>query len=43
VSAGEQRILVVDDERPIRRALEVTLTKAGYKVQTATTGDEALT
>jgi DNA-binding NtrC family response regulator len=29
VSAGEQRILVVDDERPIRRALEVTLTKQG--------------
>jgi two-component system, OmpR family, KDP operon response regulator KdpE len=43
VSAGEQRILVVDDERPIRRALEVTLTKAGYRVQTATNGDEALT
>ena len=43
MSAGEQRILVVDDERPIRRALEVTLTKAGYKVLTATTGDEALT
>jgi len=43
VSAGEQRILVVDDERPIRRALEVTLTKAGYRVLTATTGDEALT
>jgi two-component system, OmpR family, KDP operon response regulator KdpE len=43
VSAGEQRILVVDDERPIRRALEVTLTKAGYRVETATNGDEALT
>jgi len=41
--SGEPLILVVDDERPIRRALEVTLTKAGYKVQTATTGDEALT
>ena len=25
-----QRILVVDDERPIRRALEVTLARAGY-------------
>jgi DNA-binding response OmpR family regulator len=43
VSSGEQRILVVDDERPIRRALEVTLTKAGYHVDTATNGDEALT
>ena len=41
--SGEQRILVVDDERPIRRALEVTLSKAGYRVQTATNGDEALT
>jgi two-component system, OmpR family, KDP operon response regulator KdpE len=38
-----QRILVVDDERPIRRALEVMLTKAGYTVQTAATGEEALT
>ena len=43
MSSGEQRILVVDDERPIRRALEVTLTKAGYHVDTATNGDEALT
>ena len=41
--SGERRILVVDDERPIRRALEVTLSKAGYHVQTATNGDEALT
>ena len=41
--SGDQRILVVDDERPIRRALEVTLSKAGYRVQTATNGDEALT
>jgi two-component system, OmpR family, KDP operon response regulator KdpE len=41
--SGDQRILVVDDERPIRRALEVTLTKAGYHVATATNGDEALT
>ena len=43
MSAGGGRILVVDDERPIRHALEVTLTKAGYAVQTATNGDEALT
>jgi two-component system, OmpR family, KDP operon response regulator KdpE len=38
-----QRVLVVDDELPIRRALEVTLGKAGYAVTTAATGDEALT
>jgi two-component system KDP operon response regulator KdpE len=42
VSSG-QRILVVDDERPIRRGLEVTLSKAGYRVETAATGAEALT
>jgi len=38
-----RNILVVDDERPIRRALEVTLTRAGYRVSTATDGSEALT
>ena len=38
-----RNILVVDDERPIRRALEVTLTKAGYRVSTATDGAETLT
>ncbi len=37
------RILVVDDERPIRRALEMTLTQAGYRVTTAGTAREALT
>jgi len=42
VSSGT-RILVVDDERPIRRALEVTLAKAGYSVDTATDASEALT
>jgi two-component system, OmpR family, KDP operon response regulator KdpE len=40
---AEAQILVVDDERPIRRALEVTLSKAGYRVQTAATADETLT
>ena len=39
----DARILVVDDERPIRRALEVTLSKAGYQVRTATTAQETLT
>jgi two-component system, OmpR family, KDP operon response regulator KdpE len=38
-----RNILVVDAERPIRRALEVTLTRAGYRVSTATDGSEALT
>ncbi len=38
-----RNILVVDDERPIRRALEVTLGRAGYRVSTATDGSEALT
>jgi two-component system, OmpR family, KDP operon response regulator KdpE len=43
VTAGSTRILVVDDERPIRRALEVTLAKAGYTVGTAIDASEALT
>jgi len=43
VTAGSTRILVVDDERPIRRALEVTLAKAGYTVNTAIDASEALT
>jgi two-component system KDP operon response regulator KdpE len=38
-----QTILVVDDERPIRRALEVTLAKVGYVVETAADGAGALT
>ena len=37
------RILVVDDERPIRRALEVTLAKEGYRVGVAAEAAEALT
>ena len=43
MTAGSTRILVVDDERPIRRALEVTLAKAGYAVSTAIDASEALT
>ena len=39
---GPARILVVDDEQAIRRALEVTLTRAGYRVQTAATAADAL-
>jgi two-component system, OmpR family, KDP operon response regulator KdpE len=37
------RVLVVDDEPQILRALETTLTGAGYEVQPAKTGEEALT
>jgi two-component system, OmpR family, KDP operon response regulator KdpE len=40
VSAG--RILVVDDEPQIRRIMRTTLTSAGYEVEDAKTGEEAL-
>ena len=40
MSAG--RILVVDDEPQIRRIMRVTLTGAGYEVDDAKTGEEAL-
>ncbi len=36
------RILVVDDEPQLLRALRTTLTSAGYVVDTAATGEEAL-
>jgi len=36
------RILVVDDERPVRDALERALRLEGYEVETATDGQEAL-
>jgi len=36
------RILVVDDEPQIRKALSVNLTARGYEVDTAATGEEAL-
>jgi two-component system KDP operon response regulator KdpE len=37
-----QRVLVVDDEAQILRALETTLRGAGYEVTTAGTGEQAL-
>jgi two-component system KDP operon response regulator KdpE len=40
LSAG--RVLVVDDEPQIRRIMRVTLTSAGYEVDDAKTGEEAL-
>ncbi len=36
------RVLAVDDEPQILRALETILTGAGYEVETAATGEEAL-
>jgi two-component system, OmpR family, KDP operon response regulator KdpE len=36
------RVLVVDDEAPIRRALSTNLTARGYEVDLAATGEQAL-
>ena len=36
------RILVVDDEEQIRRVLKLTLERAGYEVDTAADGNEAV-
>jgi len=41
VSHGAARILVVEVENGILNALNSTLSKAGYDIQTATCGDEA--
>jgi two-component system KDP operon response regulator KdpE len=43
VTADGPRVLVVDDEPQILRALETTLRGAGYDVETAATAEEALT
>jgi two-component system alkaline phosphatase synthesis response regulator PhoP len=37
-----QTILVVDDEPPVARLVEVNLTRAGYAVRIASDGEEAL-
>jgi two-component system, OmpR family, KDP operon response regulator KdpE len=42
MSAGEARVLVVDDEPQIVRGLRVILGNAGYAVEEATTKQEAL-
>jgi two-component system KDP operon response regulator KdpE len=42
MSPGEARVLVVDDEPQIVRGLRVILSNAGYKVEQATTKQEAL-
>jgi two-component system KDP operon response regulator KdpE len=39
---GERRVLVVDDERQILRAMRVILREAGFEVATAATVQEAL-
>ena len=36
-------VLVVEDEAPMRRALDIGLRARGYEVELATTGEEALT
>ena len=42
VRKGRARILVVDDERAVRQALRVNLSKGGYDVTVAETGRQAL-
>jgi two-component system KDP operon response regulator KdpE len=42
MSGGDPRVLVVDDEPQIVRGLRVILTNEGYRVQEATTKQEAL-
>ena len=42
MNAGAQRVLVVDDEPQIVRGLKVILGNAGYRVEQATTKQEAL-
>lgn len=37
-----QRILVAEDEKPMARALEIKLSKAGFKVEVAYDGEDAL-
>lgn len=42
MSANGTRVLVVDDERPIRRFLRASLTAHGFQVSEATSGQEGL-
>ena len=41
-STGRERILIVDDEYPVRNVLSVSLEHLGYEVETASSGPEAL-
>jgi len=43
VNPGEARILVVDDDRALLRAMRIGLRARGYAVTLARTGDEAVT
>ena len=38
----EKRVLIVDDEEPIRKAFTKAFERSGWKVQTAASGEEAL-
>ena len=40
---GSESVLLVEDEEKLRELIEQVLTKQGYKVTTAATGDDALT
>jgi two-component system, OmpR family, KDP operon response regulator KdpE len=42
MNKGEQLVLVIEDERPIRRFLHTSLTQNGYAVVEATTGQEGI-
>lgn len=39
---AEKKILIIDDEKPLLRALELKLSHAGFEVRTAGNGSEAL-
>jgi len=39
---SQQRVLIIDDEKNMRHMLEVMLSKAGYAVESAADGTEAL-
>ncbi len=42
VNGGNETILLVEDERPVRELVARVLQKHGYKILTAATGDEAV-
>lgn len=41
-SPPPKQILIVEDEKPLARALELKLTQVGYKTRIASNGEEAL-
>ena len=43
VPTGDERLLVVDDEEPVRTVIQKSLEHLGYQVATASSGEEALT